>query len=493
MRRVAILGRDGAWLSLCPGLERSGAVLVRAAVVRRDRADRAGGDRRPVLAARNRARRRGGPHRRPAELDLAAAAAVDDDRGVDAARLARGARQSRRFGQSDRRRRAVVAGPQHAFLRHVFAGAAAERAGAQPSRGVSRDGAVAPSAFAFPLARGGAGRGARQGRRPLFGPRARARIVPCVQSRAGRAGAFERAGRRRHGAPCRACAVVRDRRVDLALRAGAAVRPARRQPRDGAANVRRRRGGDPIQPRPPAAGARSRAPGRHRVRRQPDAAQLEPRLHRSLRHSARRAHDRPRARRADPLQRPARRLWPGAERGFRLAAAGELVERRRDAAAAASILRCASSRRARRGCRTAASSPPTPTSATPSPRKRSLAASTSCWSGACRSAPPRSSASTKSLPRRKPRPKKPTSRKPASSPPPATTSCSRSTPRGCTPAPWARLWRGSTTRRNWRATSIPRSRRSRRFSAPCSTCRGSTPARSSLCSPTSRCKTCFGN
>ena len=76
----------------------------------------------------------------------------------------------------------------------------------------------------------------------------------------------------------------------------------------------------------------------------------------------------------------------------------------------------------------------------------------------------------------RPRPTRPTSPRPASSPPPATTSCSRSTPRGSTSPAWS-SGRAAATTPSWSATSMPRSTRSRKSSARCSTSRGSTPAR----------------
>ena len=70
---------------------------------------------------------------------------------------------------------------------------------------------------------------------------------------------------------------------------------------------------------------------------------------------------------------------------------------------------------------------------------------------------------------------RPTSPRPASSPPRATTSCSRSMPRGSMSPAWS-SGRATATMRSSSAISMPRSTRSRRSSARCSTSRGSTPA-----------------
>ena len=71
---------------------------------------------------------------------------------------------------------------------------------------------------------------------------------------------------------------------------------------------------------------------------------------------------------------------------------------------------------------------------------------------------------------------RPTFPRPASSPPRATTFCSRSTRRGSMSPAWS-SGRATATTRSWSATSMPRSTRSRRSSARCSTSRASTPAR----------------
>ena len=84
-----------------------------------------------------------------------------------------------------------------------------------------------------------------------------------------------------------------------------------------AAPPRRRLGGDPVQPRPPAARPRPCPPGHHRARPRPAPPRLEPRLHRPLRAAAGVRADRRRPRRDRPLQRRARLLRPGRRRGGR--------------------------------------------------------------------------------------------------------------------------------------------------------------------------------
>ena len=275
-----------------------------------------------------------------------------------------------------------------------------------------------------------------------------------------------RGGRRASDPPRRASAVAGDRRLDLAPRAVAAAAAARHVGQVGAEAARRRLGGDPVEPRPIAACARSRPPGHHRVRQQSRADLLEPRIRRPVRSAGGDAAARRRARRDRPLQRRARRLRAGAHptisspSGSRACSTTTSRSRLR-----LFIRRRACSRSARRACPTAASSPPTPTSPRRCRPKRSSPRPTSGWSGACANAPPNSNGSTASW--RAPRPR----RKSANLS--KTRFLAAASHDILQPLNAARLYASSLSevaaagadggaRRSWRAMSTLRSRRSRK-------------------------------
>ena len=208
-------------------------------------------------------------------------------------------------------------GAQHPGLPRLLDDAAGDAAGAHAGRGLRRNKPRRQTAGVPALARDRDGRRSRGDAGALSGRAARAARLRRLLRRARRTAERQRRGGRAADPPCRASALARDRRLDLASRALPAAAPARDVGQVGAETARRRLGGDPVEPRPVAARARPCAPGHHGVRLQSRPDDLEPRIRRIVRPARADASPRRRARRDRALQCGARDLWAGRFRRLR--------------------------------------------------------------------------------------------------------------------------------------------------------------------------------
>ncbi len=244
----------------------------------------------------------------------------------------------------------------------------------------------------------------------------------------------QRRGRRASDPPRRAPAVAGDRRLDLASGAVAAAAPARDVGQVGAEAARRRRRRRSSRA---ATSCSTRSTTRARASRCSTAISRLTAWNREF---------------ADLFDLPPSMLrlgvgldeivrfnaargayGPGRVRRLRRRALESLLNDDEPIAPAPLSLPSGDRRSARRGCPTAASSRPTPTSRRPCWPRRSSPRPTSGWSGACSER----TAELERLNRRagaapRPRRRRPISPRRASSPPRATTSSSRSTRRGST-------------------------------------------------------------
>ena len=194
-------------------------------------------------------------------------------------------------------------------------------------------------------------------------------------------------GRFPPGALRRAYSRLGDRRRLVAAGAVAAAAQAHGLDQGGAEAARRRQCGDPVQPRNPADRARSRAPGHRRLRQGSAADLLEPAVRRNPRPAAEPDPRRCRPCRHPALQQPARRRRADDRIEDFVQRADRTLCLRQRAVPGALRRRAWSSRCAPTACRTAASSPPSPTSRRASKPPKRWSAPTKRWSGACASAP----------------------------------------------------------------------------------------------------------
>ena len=303
----------------------AGARGDRPALLRGGGADRAGVLRRAVLVARHGARSERRARHRFRDLGLHAAPAEPRARGriLDRLRQARAVRD--RAAQADRAHgargaaadpwRAVEPRAQPPRLCRLLAAAAGERRRAAAGDGLRRHrrrfGRAELPAFSGERHRR---RSARDGR-ALSRRGAHQPLLRGLRQEPRRRARGTLGGRHPPPALCRAPPRLGDRRRVVAARAVAAAAPPQRLVARRAAPPRRRLGGDPVQPRPPAARPRPCPPGHHRARPRPSPPRLEPRLHRPLRAAAGARADRRRPRRDRPLQRRARLLRPRRRRG----------------------------------------------------------------------------------------------------------------------------------------------------------------------------------
>ena len=413
-------------------------------------ADRAGLSRRPVLAARHGARRGGGHDRRLAGLALSAAAALARR---PTARL-RSMLRDGPLGLAWLRPAALVA-----FAPHPLVG------GVALSLGLNMLAFVAGLADA-PADAARAHAGDRLRRRRAARARARRSGSGAPRRRSATSRRRSRASSARRGRARSFDALFAERGLDETRRAPRPTRIVIRHaehllsPAIGASTSRlvlslllRRRamsGKSALKMLDDASAAiqSSRDLLQHaldharqgitRVRRQSGADRLEPRIRRTVRPAAVDAARGARARRDRALQRRARRSTGRAPPTISSPSGSPACSTTTSRCGCGCIRRSACSRCARRGCPTAASSPPTPTSPRPSRSRTNSPPPTRGWSGASASAPRNWSGSTRNSRAPRPRPRTPISRRRAFSPPPATTSCSRSTPRGSMRVRWSR-------------------------------------------------------
>ena len=490
IRRVAILARAAARpMSTTGNMGEAALAVHRPHLLRGHRADRAGLLRRAVLAARQGAGRDGRPRRGHRGLGLHAA--DPQHRRTDwrrsAARLGidwRRARQrwARRPASAsacrDHPRRAVE--PRRSTRLSMSPSRCARPA--TPIERLQASAFVSPDmpamAQTFRLWRSSRHRRGTARDRRALSRRGADRRAPSRPSRAAAASSWSRSREAdihllRFAEHLLASAIgaassrlvlsllLRRRNVDQEGCAEAARRCLRRHP---------------VQPRPAAARARPCPPGHHRVRQGPAPDVLEPRVPGPLRTARRTRPRRRRARRDRPLQRRARRLWRRRAGRIRRRAARKLRRTISSRCACActppaTVIEIRSAHMPDGGIVT------TYTDITGRGRGGGGAGARQRDAGAPRPRAHRGADAAQRGARRGQgaRPRRPTSPRRASWRPPATTSCSRSTPRASTRPRWSSATRRRATATPRAATSTPRWRRSRRSSPRCSTSRGSTP------------------